>query len=101
MGLRARTPFRPTRAGPSSTPLSRDRPRRAGRKGRRAMETAPQTTPTTDIRPGRALAIERYFTTAGVAPFDTVEWELRTAAVGSFRPDDAEVPKTWPQHSTN
>ncbi|HWI71576.1 MAG TPA: vitamin B12-dependent ribonucleotide reductase, partial [Baekduia sp.] len=65
------------------------------------METAPQTTLAPEITPGRALTIERYFTTPGVAPFDTVEWELRTAAVGSFRQDDVEFPKTWSQNSTN
>src|SRR3954447_4414044 len=65
------------------------------------METAPQTTLTTDIQPGRALSIERYFTTAGVHPFDAVEWELRTAAVGSFRQDDVEFPKAWSQNATN
>jgi ribonucleoside-diphosphate reductase alpha chain len=65
------------------------------------MDTAPQTAFATDIQPGRALTIERYFTTPGVAPFDTVEWELRTAAVGSFRQDDVEFPKTWSQNATN
>src|SRR3954471_25052034 len=65
------------------------------------METAPQTALATDIQPGRALTIERYFTTPGVAPFDTVEWELRTAAVGSFRQEGVEFPKTWSQNATN
>jgi ribonucleoside-diphosphate reductase alpha chain len=65
------------------------------------METTPQTAFATDVQPGRALTIERYFTTAGVHPFDTVEWELRTAAVGSFRQDDVEFPKSWSQNATN
>jgi ribonucleoside-diphosphate reductase alpha chain len=65
------------------------------------MDTAPQTTLAPEITPGRALTIERYFTTAGVAPFDTVDWELRTAAVGSFRQDDVEFPSTWSQNATN
>ncbi|WCB96535.1 Vitamin B12-dependent ribonucleotide reductase [Baekduia alba] len=65
------------------------------------MDTAPQTAFATDIQPGRALTIERYFTTAGTAPFDSVEWELRTAAVGKFRQDDVEFPKTWSQNATN
>ncbi|WP_445148527.1 vitamin B12-dependent ribonucleotide reductase [Baekduia sp. Peel2402] len=65
------------------------------------MDTAPQTTLAPEITPGRALTIERYFTTAGVAPFDTVEWELRTAAVGSFVQENVEFPKTWSQNSTN
>ena len=33
--------------------------------------------------------------------FDAVEWELRTAAVGSFRQDDVEFPKSWSQNATN
>jgi ribonucleoside-diphosphate reductase alpha chain len=65
------------------------------------MDTAPQTAFASEIQPGRALSIERYFTTAGIAPFDTVDWELRTAAVGSFRQDNVEFPKTWSQNATN
>ncbi len=65
------------------------------------MDSTPQTTFATDVRPGRALTIERVFTTAGVAPFDTVEWELRTAAVGSFRQENVEFPTTWSQNATN
>jgi ribonucleoside-diphosphate reductase alpha chain len=65
------------------------------------MDTAPQTAFATEIHPGRALSIERYFTTAGLAPFDTVDWELRTAAVGSFRQEDVEFPSTWSQNATN
>src|SRR6201747_252424 len=55
----------------------------------------------TTSRPAEALAVRRLFTRPGVHPFDTVEWELRTAAVGSFRQDDVEFPKTWSQNSTN
>jgi ribonucleoside-diphosphate reductase alpha chain len=65
------------------------------------METTPQTAVATDVQAGRALTIERYFSTAGVDPFDAVEWELRTAAVGSFRQDDVEFPKSWSQNATN
>jgi ribonucleoside-diphosphate reductase alpha chain len=36
-----------------------------------------------------------------VHPFDAVEWESRTAAVGSFRQDDVEFPITWSQNATN
>src|SRR5437667_8469519 len=64
------------------------------------MEPTPQTTldPTA---PSEALRIRRLFTESGVHPFDTVEWELRTAAVGSFRQDDVEFPKSWSQNATN
>src|SRR3954447_14873010 len=70
-------------------------PMAAGQGRRRREEDpmeAPQTTLQTDVQAGRALSIERAFTTPGVHPFDTVEWELRTAAVGSFRQDDVEFP---------
>src|SRR5213592_1523257 len=67
---------------------------------RRGMEPTPQTTldPTA---PSEALRIRRVFTEPGVHAFDTVEWELRTAAVGSFRQEDVEFPKSWSQNSTN
>src|ERR671939_1267554 len=65
------------------------------------MEATQQTAFETEVRPGRAMTIRRYFTTPGVHPFDTVEWESRVAAVGSFRQDDVEFPKTWSQNATN
>src|ERR671916_396811 len=69
----------------------------------------PPTQSTTDRRTGTVaagvseggLTIERRFTEAGVDPFDTVDWELRTADVGSFRQDDVEFPATWSQNATN
>src|SRR5690349_16564895 len=64
------------------------------------METTPQTTLTPDA-PAQALTVRRLFTSPGVHPFDTVDWELRTAAVGSFRQDDVEFPSTWSQNATN
>src|SRR5215213_2876063 len=61
-----------------------------------------QSALTTDgVVSGEAMRIQRRFTQEGVHPFDTVEWELRTAAVGSFRQDDVEFPASWSQNSTN
>src|SRR3978361_1894631 len=65
------------------------------------MDTAPQTAFAAEIQPGRALTVDRYFTTAGVAPFDTVAWELRSAAAPRSRPDHVEFPKPWSQNATN
>jgi ribonucleoside-diphosphate reductase alpha chain len=65
------------------------------------METTPHNAVATDIRAGRPLTIRRFFTTPGVHPFDTVEWELRTAAVGPFKQENVEFPKTWSQNATN
>src|ERR671935_1412439 len=52
------------------------------------------------------LAVERRFTTAGVHPFDEVEWELRDTVIGD--PDDpafeqrgVEFPAFWSQNATN
>ena len=50
---------------------------------------------------GQGLRIERRFTSPDVHPFDTVEWELRTASVGSFEQTDVEFPSTWSQNATN
>ncbi|ADB53831.1 vitamin B12-dependent ribonucleotide reductase [Conexibacter woesei] len=67
-----------------------------------------QTPPTTtiDAPSGEALRISRRFTTAGVHPFDAVEWELRDARIGhgdkvSFEQRDVEFPKAWSQNATN
>src|ERR687885_318570 len=65
------------------------------------MEQTPQTTLTTEPRAGEALTVRRLFTRPGVHPFDTVEWETRTAAVGSFRQEGVEFPATWSQNATN
>jgi ribonucleoside-diphosphate reductase alpha chain len=65
------------------------------------MEQTPQTTLTPEPRAGEALTVKRLFTQPGVHPFDMVEWESRTAAVGTFRQDDVEFPVTWSQNATN
>src|SRR4051812_29658598 len=69
----------------------------------------PPTHSTTDRRTGPlqagvsagGLTIERRLTQAGADPFDTVDWELRTAEVGSFKQDGVEFPATWSQNATN
>src|SRR5688572_5171715 len=53
------------------------------------------------------LDFPRYFTLPGVDPFDEVEWELRSAVIGSerghvvFEQRDVEIPKFWSQQATN
>src|SRR5262245_58188840 len=57
------------------------------------------------VAPG--LDFPRYFTTAGVEPFDEVEWELRDAVIGNergkvvFEQRGVELPKSWSQQATN
>ncbi len=73
------------------------------------MSEHPQTIATT-IEPasgqGEGLRISRRFTTPGVHPFDTVEWEQRDARIGqggkvAFEQVDVEFPVTWSQNATN
>jgi ribonucleoside-diphosphate reductase alpha chain len=54
----------------------------------------------------RGLSIERRFSTAGVHPFDQIEWEIRDAVIGNpespaFEQRGVEFPKSWSQNSTN
>ena len=65
------------------------------------MEQTPHTALKTEPRSGEALSVRRLFTRPGVHPYDEIEWERRTAAVGGFRQDDVEFPKAWSQNATN
>lgn len=64
--------------------------------------------PKNEIRKGKnGLAFPRRFTRAGEDPFETVEWERRTAGITGedgkivFEQRDCEIPKTWSQLATN
>ncbi len=70
------------------------------------MNPAVNPTISEQSAPGEALSINRFFTTAGVHPFDTVEWEVRDARIGhgdrvAFEQKDVEFPKSWSQNATN
>ena len=68
-------------------------------KRRKGERNAPAT--------AKGMTVPRYFTRAGVDPFDEVEWELRTAAITGeggqvyFEQKDVEVPASWSQMATN
>ncbi len=53
------------------------------------------------------LEYERFFSAEGVDPFDEVEWDLRSAVIGSekgevvFEQRDVEIPRSWSQQATN
>jgi ribonucleoside-diphosphate reductase alpha chain len=53
------------------------------------------------------LTFPRFFSDAGVDPFDEVEWERRAALIGNergelvFEQRDVEIPKFWSQQATN
>ncbi len=55
----------------------------------------------------KGMSVPRYFTRAGINPFDELEWELRTAAITGeggqvyFEQKDVEVPASWSQMATN
>ncbi|MBV9470754.1 MAG: hypothetical protein JOZ57_16060, partial [Abitibacteriaceae bacterium] len=56
---------------------------------------------------GAGLGFTRHFTHPGEDPFETVEWERRTAAITGedgktvFEQKDCEIPKSWSQLATN
>jgi ribonucleoside-diphosphate reductase alpha chain len=57
--------------------------------------------------PVPGLEYERYFSTESVDPFDEIEWDTRSAVIGSekgeivFEQRDVEIPKFWSQQATN
>jgi len=67
--------------------------------------TRASASPAPDQSPG--LEFPRFFSTAGIDPFDQVEWELRDAVIGSeqgqvvFEQRQVEMPKPWSQQATN
>ncbi|MDX1648466.1 MAG: vitamin B12-dependent ribonucleotide reductase, partial [Myxococcota bacterium] len=55
----------------------------------------------------RGVVVPRYFSDGERHPFDTVEWELRSATITNergeviFEQTDVEIPKSWSQLATN
>src|SRR5215831_5862884 len=53
------------------------------------------------------LKVERYFTRAGISPYDEIEWEQRSASISNekgnvvFEQSNVEIPKAWSQMATN
>ncbi len=78
--------------------------------GDSAKESVMESVMESTVRAGKThagLHIERHFTDGKVSPFDTVEWELRSAAIANekgesvFEQTDVEIPKKWSQLATN
>jgi len=68
----------------------------------------PSATPVnTATRKAPGLSFRRFFTKAGVSPYDEIEWEKRTALITDakgnaiFEQKDVEVPKDWSVTATN
>ncbi len=84
-----------------------------------AVDQAHSATGSGRVEPGEArskpramvstpgLTFARFFTEAGVDPFDEVEWERRDAVIGNergevvFEQRGVELPKPWSQQATN
>ena len=75
-----------------------------GKKAPRPAANAPSATPEAAAR---GLRFERFYTTPGVHPYDTVEWEQRDAVISNekgeivFEQRGVEIPKAWSQTATN
>jgi ribonucleoside-diphosphate reductase alpha chain len=60
-----------------------------------------------NARTGSGLRFERFFSRAGVSPYDELEWERRTASIVDskgntiFEQKDVEVPASWSMTATN
>src|SRR5271166_2961256 len=70
--------------------------------------TSTKTAPgQTKVKTAPGLTFKRLFTTAGVSPYDELEWELRTAQISDaqggviFEQQNVEVPKDWSMTATN
>src|SRR4051812_3518032 len=70
-------------------------------------EGRPQVVADKDKRKAKGLTFQRYFTKAGVHPFDDVRWEMRSAVINDergrpvFEQHNIETPVTWSQTATN
>src|SRR5438093_12557637 len=90
----------------------KERGYQAAGTGQQSVESSGAFAPRPDTGEARrkgapGLTFPRFFTEAGVDPFDEVEWELRSAVIGNergevvFEQRDVEIPKLWSQQATN
>ncbi|MBZ5569390.1 MAG: vitamin B12-dependent ribonucleotide reductase [Acidobacteriia bacterium] len=69
--------------------------------------TTTATSITAKTRKAPGLSFRRYFTQPDISPYDTLEWELRTAQITDaqgnviFEQKDVEIPKDWSMTATN
>jgi ribonucleoside-diphosphate reductase alpha chain len=60
-----------------------------------------------ELKPRSGLKVSRYFTRAGVNPYDEIDWEIRSASITNekgkvvFEQNNVEIPKTWSLMATN
>ena len=72
-----------------------------------SIATGEPTTTLAAKKRAPGLTFKRFFTKAGVSPYDELEWELRLAQITDshggiiFEQKDVEVPKDWSMTATN
>src|SRR5713226_2616354 len=72
-----------------------------------APQDAQERTPQTRSGAKAGLKLERYFTRAGVNPYEEIEWEARTATILNekgkvvFEQTNVQIPKAWSLMATN
>jgi ribonucleoside-diphosphate reductase alpha chain len=88
--------------------MATERPQGQDWRGQeRAPERVEEARPAAGAARGRGLTFPRRFVAAGVDPYETVEWEQRSAVISGeggevvFEQRDVEVPKAWSQLATN
>src|ERR1700754_3682606 len=96
----------PVRPQPTKTPRKLRSSAEKKEEQSKTMEATPHTALAHDVDAGQALTVRRKFTSPGVHPFDTVEWELRDARIGhggkvAFEQEGVEFPRSWSQNATN
>jgi ribonucleoside-diphosphate reductase alpha chain len=83
--------------------------------GKTVASSAVDTNSVTDVRrktrrvtpKGKGLRIKRVYTTPGVDPYDTIEWDKRSSKISNpdgstvFKLENLEIPKTWSQLATD
>ena len=61
----------------------------------------------TEPKPKSGIKVSRYFTRAGVNPYDEIDWEIRSASITNekgkvvFEQNNVEIPKAWSLMATN
>src|SRR5436190_16333237 len=73
-----------------------------------SLDTTPERKPMALAPEQTRIGIRRHFTTEGIHPYDTVQWERRDARITNFRDGtvafeqtDVEFPTTWSLNATN
>jgi len=83
--------------------------------GKSVASSAVDTSSVTDVRrktkrlsvKGKGLKIKRVYTTPGVDPYDTIEWDRRSSKISNpdgstvFKLENLEIPKAWTQLATD